>query len=424
MHSRNVNSVFRREHLMLGLFALGLVPRLVLLGLWGDALEFWEYETLGQHIAAGNGYVISRFGHAVLAFGDGNLYSFLTGSIYALFGHQPSLVAFAQAVLVSLAAPVLYVIAERPFGATKAAVGAALAAVHPGLLVYTLKLHPLGLDVLLLSLMLLWTLRATWSRPTTLLAGLTLGLNMMTRPTYFLAGIVALGVRWFAQHIDRRAIVAAVGISLLVAMPWVLRNWALLGQPMLVSTSFEDVWKGNNPAATGSGYLAPGLDVFDSAPIDLRDRIWQADEVQVNTVFARETLKFIEHQPDKFAGLVARKFVYFWWLPQEAGVLYPASWLAMYQLYAVVIYAFALIGAVGIVRGGSSEERTLLLTIVSVAMTLAMIHALAYVEGRHRWGIEPLILLLTARGAFTAAVWTLGQWRGAQPRGFRRLIER
>ena len=101
----------------------------------------------------------------------------------------------------------------------------------------------------------------------------------------------------------------------------------------------------------------------------------------------------------KFASLVARKFFYFWWLPQEAGVLYPPAWLTAYQVYALAIYGLAAVGAAAIVRGGNADARSLLLTIATIGMTLAIVHSLAYVEGRHRWGIEPLILLISARGA-------------------------
>jgi hypothetical protein len=384
-----------------GLFALALLPRLLLLALHPGGLEAWEYETLATHIASGTGYVITRFGHYVLAFGDGNLYSFLGGALYALVGHQPLALAVVQAVLASLAAPALYAIAERPFGPARAGVGAMLGAAHPGLLAYSLKLHPLGLDVLLLALLVLWTVQPRWSAGHSLGTGLALGVTLMTRPTYFLAGLAALAVRWLARHADRRAIAAAVGVGLLIATPWVVRNWVFVGQPLLASTSFEDVWKGNNPAATGSSYVAPGRDVFQAAPATLRERIAQANELQLNQLFEQETLTFIQRRPFLFAWLVVRKFVSFWWLPQEAGVLYPGTWLTAYQVYAVVMYAFVATGIAGILRAGSTAERSLLRTLAAVGLTLAAAHALAYVEGRHRWGFEPLLLLIAARGMFS-----------------------
>ena len=413
-------AVRQRRWLLLGLFALGLIPRLALVAARAEDLQPWEYETLAQSIAAGNGYVISRFGHLVLAFGDGNLYSFLAGALYAVFGHTPVLLAMVQAVLAAFMAPVIFAVGERPFGAWTAALGAVLAALHPGLLAYSLKLHPLGLDVLLLALLVLWTTRGRWTRGSGFLTGVTLGLNLMTRPTFFLAGLAALSVRWFARRASSRQMIAVIALGLAVGAPWVTRNWLFLGRPLLISTSFEDVWKGNNPMSSGSSWLAAGQDVFGAAPIDLRNRIWHADELQANDVFAQETLSFIEQRPEQFASLFARKFVYFWWLPQPAGLLYPPSWLATYQVYASVVYAFAAVGIVGILRGGSAEERNLLSTLAAVGFSLAVIHALAYVEGRHRWGLEPLLLLLTARGM----VAVLGLLVGSQSRLLRRQSER
>jgi hypothetical protein len=397
------------------------VPRLLMLTLRPGALQFWEYETLAVNIAGGSGYVINRFGHDVLAFGDGNLYSFLAGVLYTGVGHRPLVLAAVQAVLASLAVPVLYLIAERPFGPTRAALGAALVAFHPGLMAYTLKLHPLGLDVLLLTLLVWWSLQQSWSRGSRVLAGLTLGLNLMARPTFFVAGVAVWFTRWRLHRRELRVTLAAIGVALLVATPWIARNWALLGQPVLVSTAFEDVWKGNNSAASGSSYVGQGTTVFDVAPPRFQQRLWAADEIQANALFAEETREFITQQPAQFASLVARKFFYFWWLPAEAGVLYPVEWLNAYQVYALVMYAFAAVGVIGILRAGTADERHLLTLIASVALTLAVVHALAYVEGRHRWALEPLVLLVAARGMFSVASWVLERGGEPQSRVFRRL---
>jgi hypothetical protein len=415
----------RASWLLIGLFLLALVPRLALLAARSGDLEFWEYETLARNIAAGDGYVIRRFGHLTLAFGDGNLYSFLAGALYALVGHSPTTLGVLQAVLAALAVPVIFALAERPLGARVAALGAVLAALHPGLLAYTLKLHPLGLDVLLLALVVYWSTREHWTRGGALQTGLTLGLNLMTRPTFFLAGLAALSVRWLARRASLRQLVAVTLIGVAIGAPWVARNWLYVGRPLLMSTSLEDVWKGNNPLSSGSGYLAPGESIFDAAPVELRDRIWHADELQLNDMFASETASFIREQPEQFASLFARKFAYFWWFPQAVGVLYPASWLAAYQAYALLMYAFAAVGMVGIVRHGSPAARRLLAMLAAVGLTLAVVHALAYVEGRHRWGLEPLLLLLTARGIFASVggLRALSAWRHSRVWSRRRQID-
>src|SRR5258708_2381428 len=282
---------------LLGLFLLGLLPRLVMLALQRDRLQFSEYEILAQNIVGGQGYVIARFGHTALAFGDGNLYSFLAASVYLVVGHQPLVLAVVQAVIASLAAPVIFAIGARVFGWQVAGVGAVLAALHPGLLAYTWKLHPLGLDVLLLALAVLWGLRMNDGVRSGLMAGLTLGATVIGRPTFFIAGVAALGFRWLNRRRLATPTLAALALALIVALPWVVRNWSVLGRPVFISSSFEDVWKGNNPSASGSSYMPNGQDVFAAASPELKARFTQATELQLNDVFTQEGVVFVSQQP-------------------------------------------------------------------------------------------------------------------------------
>jgi hypothetical protein len=388
---------------LFGLFLLGLIPRLAMLATRPDRLEFWEYETLATNILNGQGYQIARFGHVAFGFGDGNLYSFLAASVYFVAGHHPMVLAAVQAVIASLAGPVIFVIGARAFGWQVAGLGAALATLHPGLLIYTMKLHPLGLDVLLMAVVVFWVGRAGDGMCDGILAGLSLGMGLMSRPTLFVAGVAALGVRWLGSRRALLPIAAAIAVAVMVASPWVLRNWVVLGRPVFISTSLEDVWKGNNPTSSGSSYLPSGRDIFAAAPPELLLRLQQASELQLDDVFGQEVIAFVTQQPGEFVALSARKFVYFWSRSPQTGLLYPRSWLGAYGLYAAVILTFAAVGAIAIVGHGSPQERSLLGTLVAISLVLATIHALSYVEGRHRWGIEPLLLLLTARGFFATA---------------------
>ena len=143
-----------------------------------------------------------------------------------------------------------------------------------------------------------------------------------------------------------------------------------------------------------------GQNIFTAAPPELLTRLQQASELELNDVFGQEIMAFVTERPGEFLALSARKFVYFWWLSPQAGVLYPSAWLAAYQLYAATILTLAAVGTLAILRGGGADERRLLSTLFTISLTLAVVHALSYVEGRHRWGIEPLLLLLSARGLF------------------------
>jgi hypothetical protein len=412
------------RELLLGLFLLSLLPRLVMLAVQPDRLQVYEYEILAQNIVGGQGYVIPRFGHTALAFGDGNLYSFLAATVYLLVGHQPLALAVVQAVIASLAAPVIFAIGARVFGWQVAGVGAVLAALHPGLLAYTWKLHPLGLDVLLLALAVLWVLRMNDGVRSGLMAGLTLGATLMSRPTFFIACVAALGFRWLNRRRLAAPTLAALALALIVALPWVVRSWSVLGRPVFISSSFEDVWKGNNPSASGSSYMPNGQDVFAAASPELQARFTQATELQLNEVFTLEVVAFVSQHPGDFVGLTARKFAYFWWSSPQMGLLYPPMWLTAYQGYALVIFGFGIVGVVTILRSGRADERELLGVLAAISLSLAVIHALAYVEGRHRWGVEPLLLLLTARGIFVVAGSLRNTNLAGQLRLFRRESER
>jgi hypothetical protein len=408
------------HELLLGLFLLGLLPRLVLLAVRPDGLQFYEYEILAENIVGGQGYVIPRFGHIALAFGDGNVYSFLAATVYLVVGHQPLVLAVVQAVLASLVAPVIFAVGVRAFIWQVAALGAVLAALHPGLLAYTWKLHPLGIDVLLLALTVLWVLRMNGGVRSGLMVGLTLGVTLMSRPTFFVGSAAALGVAWLGDRRRTAPTLVALGLALMVAAPWVARNWSVLGRPVFISSSFEDVWKGNNPGASGSSYLPSGQDVFAAASPELQARFNQPSELQLNEVFTQEVVAFVAQQPGDFVDLTVRKFVYFWWSSPQMGLLYPPQWLTAYQGYALVIFGFGIVGVVAILGRGSVAERNLLGVLAALSLSLAVIHAVAYVEGRHRWGVEPLLLLLTARGVFVVA----GSLRTAGLTGQLRLFRR
>jgi 4-amino-4-deoxy-L-arabinose transferase-like glycosyltransferase len=397
--------------LLAGTFLVALLPRLAILAAAGpQSIETWEYDGLARSIATGHGYAIAHFGHLSYAFGDGNLYSFASAAAYVLLGPRPWLLAVGQAVIASLATPVILAIGTRSLGAPTATLGAALAALHPGLLAYTLKLHPLGIDVLLLALAVLWIGRVGTQPRDGLIAGIALGLNLMSRPTFFVAGVVGMVLQLGRRPATRRIVSVGLAmlVSVIIALPWVGRNWLVLGKPVFISSGLEDVWKGNNPAASGSSYLASGQDVFTLMPTAMRTRLSTASELELNDVFGAEIVEFIQHHPGDFLSLLGRKFYYFWWFSPQSGLLYPSSWLTAYQVYDALALGFAVLGTVWIVRRGSPEARRLLGLLLAISLTIAALHAMSYVEGRHRWGVEPLLLLLTAQGIFVLARYLRG----------------
>ena len=117
-------------------------------------------------------------------------------------------------------------------------------------------------------------------------------------------------------------------------------------------------------------------------------------ELEQNKYFRDMTVKFIKENPRKFIDLLFGKIFYFWWFSPQAGVLYPSLYLGIYKGYYSILLLFASAGLINLL----SKERALCLMMASFFFAVTLVHALSYIEIRHRWAIEPIFLIYTANG--------------------------
>lgn len=162
---------------------------------------------------------------------------------------------------------------------------AAVVALWPNLIFHSGVVLTETLTLFLLLTMLLVTLASpavarspgVWRLLT---IGALFGLVALVRPTSVVLGPLFL-LFWLlngnrsdlkrtaATALKRTAVVAAA--TLVVILPWTVRNWVQLGEPVLISTNTGDnLCIGYNPDATGAygdpgGYCLGGLDVHDPA---------------------------------------------------------------------------------------------------------------------------------------------------------------
>jgi len=174
----------------------GLLVRLVLIAqAFGSPPETFEYDLLARNWLSGAGYVYTHLGTPYQSFYSGLLYIGLTAGLYTLFPPGYTAVLIAQAVLSALLAVVVWAIGRRIWNDRVALVAALLSIAHPGLAYYdTHKLHPLGMDALLVTLSvltLLWA-RGRVGRFASFVAGLTLGVAALQRGSLLFVIPVAL----------------------------------------------------------------------------------------------------------------------------------------------------------------------------------------------------------------------------------------
>jgi glycosyltransferase involved in cell wall biosynthesis/4-amino-4-deoxy-L-arabinose transferase-like glycosyltransferase len=388
----------------------GAALRLALHLASGVAPEVFEYEAIADQLLSGEGFRIWHFGTWYRTFGSPP-FSYLCAFVYLLTGHSPLAMVIVQAAMSSVLTLGAYALGRWCFSPGIGAAASILVSLHPGLLYYdSHKIHPLSFDaaLALAGMLAVFRLRRAATGRMALLAGVLHGLACFERTTF--AALAPLGVWAVWRGADRPRRLRLLACYLLagaaVLAPWTLRNWWLFHQPVLVTTTGAEVfWRGNNPLASGGAFAAgaPGVPVFHAAPQAFREQVLGRDEWTQSRAFWREALRFLREHPADAARLYWTKLSGFWWFPAHAGALYPGAYLAMYRWYYAAMLAFALLALrAGPWRWGpvSRGERRVLIGFVA---SVPVLQAACYVEVRHRWGIEPFLLVLSAAGMAACA---------------------
>jgi hypothetical protein len=225
-------------------------------------------------------------------------------------------------------------------------------------------------------------------------------LTVLERTTWLALPVVGLAGLAFARRAMRLRLLAVylLGLALLPA-PWVARSLRLYGDLTLNSVSAELLWRGNNPLATG-GSFAPGgrVSVFEAAPEDFRRKVRAADELTQRRLFTEAAREYVRDHPGEALERYAHKVVGFWWFMPHSGLLYPAAYLVVYKAYYTVVLLLAGVGIAGIIARGDTDQRWILTAAGVVLLVTSVAQAVFYVEIRHRWSVEPILLVLAAAG--------------------------
>ena len=369
--------------------------------------ELFEYDDIARNLLAGQGYTCPHLGTLYRNFYGGVFYIWMTAFLYVLFPPGQIAVLVAQSFFSSLLGIVTFLIGHHLWNRRAGLLAAFLTVSHPALVYYdTHKLHPLSFDAFMTSLAVLMLLRVCQSRRTVAswLSGVVLGAAMLQRGSLLL--LFPLGLLWLwvfgikdGQRL-RRLIGCLVGVAV-VMTPWIVRGYHYHGSFVLLTTSGEHLWVGNAPHSIGSNLLPSGRSVLETSPETLLTSLRSKDELGQCRLFWNTSLTYIRNNPRAFLSKIAWKFCHFWTLAPTTGLLYPKAYLDIYLIYYAIIVFFAMLGAVRLARSREvSHAHALagLLLVGVVFLSVSAIHSLFYIELRHRWGIESLLLILSAVG--------------------------
>src|SRR5262252_3529567 len=104
----------------------------------------------------------------------------------------------------------------------------------------------------------------------------------------------------------------------------------------------------------------------------------------------------VRKDPARAAALMAKKFLYFWTTPPNSGQSYPARFFYVYLAYYVLMLVAACVGLATVFRAPALRPDVVLILIYFAS--LSIVHAIMFVEMRHRWGAEPLLLAFAPAG--------------------------
>lgn len=373
-----------------------------------------EYEVIAANLLEGRGFVFPLMGQMYRSFCN-PVYPWLCAGIYKVFGHDPLYMLLVHALLMALLCTVVFHIGRR-FNTWTGVVAAVLTMAHPALSYYTaLWLHSLSLDALLFGLVVLCVIRLkespSWPRAVTL--GLVTAVQFHERvmiAVFILPALVwAYWPQW--QGNWRRAVrgcATVVFTVCLLAAPWTIRNLLIHGELVLVmTTTGELLWRGNNPHATGVAYAQDGQPMFLAADPAFQREILSLDELGQKHAFERAAIEYIRADPWRFLRNTLNKLKIFWWFSPLTGLLYPSILLKWYAGYYVAV---VLLGLAGVWRTVRSNVRVDILALIGMlCVLLSLGQSVFYVQAKHRWAIEPFLLLF-------ASVAIVGAWQPVSQR--------
>ncbi|MFH1479373.1 MAG: glycosyltransferase family 39 protein, partial [Candidatus Omnitrophota bacterium] len=286
-----------------------------------------------------------------------------------------------------------------------ALLSAFLVALHPGLIYFSTEFHPLTFNALFFSIVMLFLLRLSKTHriKDALLSGVFIGIAFFDRAIalIFIPLFFTLMPKIKAPLKTKlKLFILTLTIASLAVAVWGVRNYSLFHKLILSRSSTGYLfWLGNNPNSTGSAMFDKNQSMLDTLGKDTLSQLKTMDELSQNEYFKETALLFVKQRPLSFLSRYFKKFYYFWWFSPQVGSLYHFNFLFIYKLFYFIII-FSAVSGLYIIAKKRSQIQNVYVSGVAFAvmccLALAAVQSLFYIEGRHRWVIEPIIMIFSS----------------------------
>ncbi|HJS99832.1 MAG TPA: glycosyltransferase [Terriglobales bacterium] len=324
------------------------------------------------------------------------LYPYLTAGIFRVFGIYSNASAFVLLTINSffsaMTAIPIYLIGKRTFGYTVALWSAWMWAVLPFTMYWSTKwVWETSLSALLLAVIFLGALKLQEVRGLRLWAlfGVLWAVAALCNPSLLSFLPVSLAWIWHRRLKARcswlpQTALALLFFALLVA-PWAARNYRIFGKFILIRDNLgSELRLGNGPGADGTWmwYLHPTRNVLQMREFQ------RLGELRYIAERKRQALAYIAQDPARFAGLSAKRCIYFW-----AGLPRSSKIAALAPIKNSLFLASSVLALWGLGRALRRKipGATLFFWLILV---YPAVYYLVFPHPRYRHPIEPEMLLL------------------------------
>jgi 4-amino-4-deoxy-L-arabinose transferase-like glycosyltransferase len=371
--------------------------------------SFWEhgyslYYTLAENIVSGKGFCFD----STCAWLPPLYPLFLT--LPVLSGGNYLLIVGLQSFFGAGTALCAFLIGRQIFSTFVGILACAMVSLYPYYVVHDTALQETGMVTLFTALSVWLLLRASrlnrnrdW-----ILAGLALGAIPLIRNSA--APAVVVGAVWCAvwgTHGNystrlQKMLILVLTITIVTA-PWLMRNYRIVGAPILTSQTGRALWTGNNPQ-TFSHYPAESIDrsreeairaLSDKEHTDLK-RL-ENDESGQSSWFSQRAITYIRQNPLRVAiGMLRKLEAAFSWR------LNPVREPLAQVTYSLGYVPIAILGPVGMFLAGWRRE-VILVGLLFIAF--GCVTAVFWAHTSHRSYLDVYWIVFTA--SVLERLWTI-----------------
>ena len=248
------------------------------------------------------------------------LYPLFTAGAYIVFGEKFFWHRLLLAIMSSVTCLLAYGIGRRLFSEKAGAIAGVICAFYPYFIFYTVILMSETLLIFFMTLSGYFFIRLR-NEPGVkyaILFGIALGLTFLTRS--IVLGLIPFFFLYLFFYKPRKLFIPVVLSALffiLTISPWVIRNYKLHGEFVLLSTrGGYNIWLRNNPFYYEDELAALGITIPEELLQDIRYKEFldfpefspEITEIERNRLLTEEGVKYITANPKLFAYLCWIRF--------------------------------------------------------------------------------------------------------------------